>query len=429
VLKDARATYTPGISERAGTTSKFYHSDALGSTRGITNSSQTVTDAVLYDAFGMTVSRTGTTATPFGFVGAQGYQSDSDSGLQLLGHRYYDPSIGRFLSSDPIQDGDNWYAYCDNNPLEDVDPEGTQNKGGLPGVPWDPVYGPSGEPKVHIIRHPNRKRAKDAARDSGGGPPELHRNDREGRPPHFHPVDHRGRKLPGPHHQYPRRGPAVPKVPKEPEGGAANGSGGTWRLDPGSGQGGGGAIWGGSIVSEPEPLIGGGGGTSIQGYWLVTCGDYLGSCLEAGTLVVMADGSRRRIELIKSGDRILTRNSRGRGTVKATVISRSDQIADGGTAHITVVGGDVIKATENHPIRVLDHGFVRAGSIRPGMKLEGMAGRCVTVVGVGHSHRRPRHIYNLYIGDTHTFYVGVTGILVRGLSPRAAAAIGMPPEN
>jgi YD repeat-containing protein len=44
VLKDARAVYTPGISERAGTTSKFYHGDALGSTRGITNSSQTVTD-------------------------------------------------------------------------------------------------------------------------------------------------------------------------------------------------------------------------------------------------------------------------------------------------------------------------------------------------------------------------------------------------
>jgi RHS repeat-associated protein len=124
VLKDARAVYTPGLSERAGTTSKFYHGDALGSTRGITNSSQTVTDAVLYDAFDMTVSRTGTTATPFGFVGAQGYQSDADSGLQLLGHRYYDPSIGRFLSSDPAQAGTNWYAYTENNPLGGTDPSG-----------------------------------------------------------------------------------------------------------------------------------------------------------------------------------------------------------------------------------------------------------------------------------------------------------------
>lgn len=74
----------------------------------------------------MTVSKTGTNPTPFGFVGKSQYQTDTDSGLQLLGHRYYDPSIGRFLSQDPIQDGDNWYAYCDNNPLGYADPKGLQ---------------------------------------------------------------------------------------------------------------------------------------------------------------------------------------------------------------------------------------------------------------------------------------------------------------
>ena len=55
--------------------------------------------------------------TPVLYNGAAGYESDSATGLQLLGHRYYDPSIGRFLSSDPAQAGTNWYAYCDNNPL------------------------------------------------------------------------------------------------------------------------------------------------------------------------------------------------------------------------------------------------------------------------------------------------------------------------
>ncbi len=109
---------------RRGSTSKFYHGDALGSTRGITNASQTVTDSVLYDGIGMVVSRTGTTPTPFGFVGKGQYQTDNDSGLQLLGHRYYDASVGRFISSDPIQDGDNWYAYCDNSPLKTTDPLG-----------------------------------------------------------------------------------------------------------------------------------------------------------------------------------------------------------------------------------------------------------------------------------------------------------------
>ena len=83
-----------------------------------------MTDSQLFDAFGNTVSRTGTTPTPFGFVGAKQYQSDSDSGLQLLGHRYYDPSTGRFLSSDPAKAGTSWYAYCDNNPLTSTDSQG-----------------------------------------------------------------------------------------------------------------------------------------------------------------------------------------------------------------------------------------------------------------------------------------------------------------
>jgi hypothetical protein len=87
VLADSNATYTPGLSERRSSTSKFLHSDALGTTRGITNSSQAATDGLLFDAFGMSVSRTGTTPTPFGFVGRAQYQTDSDSGLMLLGHR------------------------------------------------------------------------------------------------------------------------------------------------------------------------------------------------------------------------------------------------------------------------------------------------------------------------------------------------------
>jgi uncharacterized protein RhaS with RHS repeats len=39
----------------------------------------------------------------------------------LLGHRYYDPSVGRFLSRDPIGDGRNWYTYTENSPVSNVD--------------------------------------------------------------------------------------------------------------------------------------------------------------------------------------------------------------------------------------------------------------------------------------------------------------------
>jgi RHS repeat-associated protein len=83
-----------------------------------------VTDTRQYDAFGLQTGATGSTPTPFGFAGGWGYQSD-ETGLQLLGHRYYDPSTGRFLTRDPVKDGRNWYGYCENNSIRSVDPSGT----------------------------------------------------------------------------------------------------------------------------------------------------------------------------------------------------------------------------------------------------------------------------------------------------------------
>jgi len=126
VLKDGAAVYTPGISERRGSTSSFYHADSLGSTRNITGSTQTSTDTHQTDAFGNSLSRTGTNPTPFLFAGQHQYQADSQSGLMLLGNRYYDAEAGRFLSKDLIKDGDNWYAYCQNNPLSRVDFSGNE---------------------------------------------------------------------------------------------------------------------------------------------------------------------------------------------------------------------------------------------------------------------------------------------------------------
>ncbi len=32
--------------------------------------------------------------------------------------------MGGFLTEDPVRDGNNWYAYCNNNPVRYVDPSG-----------------------------------------------------------------------------------------------------------------------------------------------------------------------------------------------------------------------------------------------------------------------------------------------------------------
>ncbi len=46
---------------------------------------------------------------------------DEETGNIYLRARYYDSSIGRFITEDPIRDGYNWYVYCGNNPIMFVD--------------------------------------------------------------------------------------------------------------------------------------------------------------------------------------------------------------------------------------------------------------------------------------------------------------------
>ena len=38
--------------------------------------------------------------------------------------RWYNPDLGRFISEDPAGQGMNWYAYCNNSPLTNIDPSG-----------------------------------------------------------------------------------------------------------------------------------------------------------------------------------------------------------------------------------------------------------------------------------------------------------------
>ena len=68
----------------------------------------------------------GTTDSPFGYVGNEGYYADPDTGLLKLGARYYDPTIGRFITLDPGRDGLNWYVYAGGNPVNAIDPTGNE---------------------------------------------------------------------------------------------------------------------------------------------------------------------------------------------------------------------------------------------------------------------------------------------------------------
>jgi RHS repeat-associated protein len=120
VLGDGLATYTPGISERRGGESRFFHA-GIKSFDAQTDELGAVAATRRYDGFGNTLA--GGWTSPFAHGGPWGYQTDAN-GLQLLGHRYYDPTLGRFLTRDPAEDGRNHHTYCWNNPVSGVDPDG-----------------------------------------------------------------------------------------------------------------------------------------------------------------------------------------------------------------------------------------------------------------------------------------------------------------
>ncbi len=78
----------------------------------------------LYDAFG---NKRAGPADVFGFGGQAGYYTDAETGLILCTNRHYDSQSGRFLSRDPLGYGGgiNLYSYTANNPVNWMDPDGT----------------------------------------------------------------------------------------------------------------------------------------------------------------------------------------------------------------------------------------------------------------------------------------------------------------
>lgn len=117
----AKATYYRGVHLIANKSYKldYYLYDEKGSITGMKNETAT---SYHYEAFGSQLeSSIGLTYNPFGY---NGEYTDEESGLIYLRNRYYNPTNGRFLTEGPAMDGLNWYVYCNNNPVNFIDPSG-----------------------------------------------------------------------------------------------------------------------------------------------------------------------------------------------------------------------------------------------------------------------------------------------------------------
>ncbi len=125
-----RYTYGPGVDEPLVGQRQpkifFYEADGLGSVTSLTDPTGAITATYTYDSFGFLTNSTGSATNWFRYTARQ---FDSDTALYYYRARYYDPTIGRFISEDPIRfkSGVNFYRYASGNPVEVSDPSGLTN--------------------------------------------------------------------------------------------------------------------------------------------------------------------------------------------------------------------------------------------------------------------------------------------------------------
>jgi RHS repeat-associated protein len=122
----ARYEQTQNIDEplamlRSSTTS-YYNADGLGSITSLANGAGALAQTYGYDSFGKQTSSSGSLTNPFQYTSRE---SDAETGLYYYRARYYDPSLGRFLTEDPLRyDPTSFYSYVGGNPIVWADPSG-----------------------------------------------------------------------------------------------------------------------------------------------------------------------------------------------------------------------------------------------------------------------------------------------------------------
>lgn len=106
---------------------KYQHTDALGSPVAVSDQAGQITSKTLWEAWGGAIGK-----PAYDGLGYSGHMMDGATGLTYMQQRYYDQSVGRFLSIDPVTadkvTGSNFnrYWYGNNNPYRFTDPDGRQ---------------------------------------------------------------------------------------------------------------------------------------------------------------------------------------------------------------------------------------------------------------------------------------------------------------
>ena len=349
----------------------WFEKNLQGDIIAVYNESGTKLISYFYDAWGNVTQNihvnSGTNAyaslNPFRY---RGYYYDTESKLYYLNSRYYNPEIGRFINADSTDyinaDGSilscNLFAYCNNNPVNDIDAEGT--------LSWKAklAIGLAVIAAAAVLTVATAGTGTGLACFAVGA-------------------------LKG----------AVSGALIGAATGAATGAV-KHRIETGS--------WEGAGEAALEGAADGFMSGAITGF--IMGGVTSSACFVAGT-VVLASVGYIAIEDIKAGDFVwATDPDTGETALKRvaqTFINESDKLV-----HVTVNGEEIV-CTNEHPFYSPVKGWTAACDLRAGDILVLVNGKYVVVEHVQHELlESPINVYNFEVEDFHTYYVGDTGVLV-----------------
>lgn len=149
-------------------------------------------------------------------------------------------------------------------------------------------------------------------------------------------------------------------------------------------------------------------------------------CSFAGdTLVLMGDGSKKRIDEVAVGDEVLASDPESGESLARKVehvFVHVDLVVD------MVVDGERLRTTVDHPFwSVTDQAFERADQLVVGEILQGAQGERLYVDGFDEHSLLFASAYNLAVAEIHTYHVGDSGALVHnqcGPRPKGHTAAG-----
>ena len=323
-------------------TVKYQHTDALGSPVAVTNEAGAVIERNDYEPYGAIIGK-----PAYNGIGYTGHMMDGATSLTYMQQRYYDESIGRFLSVDPVAakataGGGNLYRYAHNNPYRFIDPDGRDDR------PWWDIPGKMGDWYVELQQIAE---GSAYAHMAGTGDSAKRYDD------------------------------ALNE--KVLEGGMFIISVQTLAIP--------------EVGPEATSILKGGGG------WIEAAAQ--GGCSFDEATLVQTEHGFFPIQSIKVGDRVLAKNI-ATGVESYEPVTAVFANWHPSTLTLRISNGreeDSIITSNEHPFYVVNRGFVRAASLRIGDRIELSENRSAILIEKAWGGRRLE--FNLAVANDHTFFV------------------------